>query len=369
MLQHGNKMPNYIKFDDVRAQLDFSPVIDFPCEGSDWECVDASCPKRIQVMFRRYVRGPESPSRFLARPSPTDDPKAPVLIFATNDESTMGRCFTVQTGRVYVRSPTRFQVSVTIADSRLDAKRLGRVIQECNDLSCIPVPRVRQHRIHVELYTIISGWPDDPPARLPNLQSLFRSCRGPVTDISPQLASINGIKNAALVAYGRAVVATIDAKLAQRLDDSEASWSACDPLLECIRCKIAKIAKLQDDYKIVLVCQTSTAKADCMYAEQTTALIGVPMASVAVAFETLYLSDEDEFFDCDNVVSREDIEAESHLRTERAEAAIAIRQVIKRPEVINNIKRRIWRPDGKLVKDMIARDTAAARAIGNVGPQ
>jgi hypothetical protein len=190
------------------------------------------------------------------------------------------------------------------------------------------------------------------------LQALFRSCRGPVTDFSKELASISGIMCAATLIYGRAVVAAIDAKLAHRIDDSAGHhYDDCEPLLERVRCKIAGM--VPENCNIVLVCQDSSLKADCVFAERAIALFGVPMASVAVAFETLYLCDEDEYFDYDNVVSREDMEEECSMRTERAEAAIAIREIVSRPEVINNIKKWLWRPSGRLVSNMVARDTVA----------
>jgi hypothetical protein len=191
------------------------------------------------------------------------------------------------------------------------------------------------------------------------MDALFRTTRGPVVDVSEHLAGIAGIKQAALISFGRGLVATVETHWMQMFLDSRCSDDepyGDYPLLERVRSRIGKL--IPPLCKIILVCQTSSYTADALFAEDAVALIGVPVASIAVSFETMYLDDDGIGYDCDEIVSQDTIDMEDCARTEREEAALAIRKAVNRPEVLDKIKKWLWRPGGRLVDRMIERDTS-----------
>ena len=138
-------MPRYISFDGVCLSVHFDPTL-MESEDGQWECVDSPSPTRIRVMFKRHVRGADSAPRFFVRATRDEDPDPPVCVFATADESAMGRCLTVQACYPY-GGRSELQVYVTLADSRLDTNRLGVVMEICNELSSSTSNSERQHRI------------------------------------------------------------------------------------------------------------------------------------------------------------------------------------------------------------------------------
>ena len=180
------------------------------------------------------------------------------------------------------------------------------------------------------------------------MHALFRASRGPIVDYSERLASIAGIEQPTMLAFGRALVATVDAKWMNRFFDSNSDKDGYGPhegfypLLDQMGSMISSL--VPSSCKIFLVCQTSVRPAAMIDSEDATALVGVPMAGVAIAFETRFLGEFSGEVDREDIASLRDIEEEDNARTDREEAALAIQQIIKRPAVLNSIKKWIWRP-------------------------
>ena len=288
-----------------------------------------------------------------------------IYLFASPDESVMGRCFTVQaqSGPTFLSdltNTTHAVVYVTLVDSRLTSDRLSDVVLEALGSSSTrakfaDVSAIRT-QIHQSLANVIHSWPWDIAPALPDMMAMMQAyAPRPIKRLGPGTVSIAG---------GTTVIASVDSQTARRclLEDSvltvididESDTSALSRA-----CDRAAAKGAMQPSRVVLVAQQ--VGSDYAFSEETTdttsrlLLSGVPLAQIAVMAHSIY---EDAFGECGEpelLLALTDDEAMlrcEQRRCEHVEAFSVMVRVLGQDKFIKRIKERVWRPGGSLAKQL-----------------
>lgn len=266
---------------------------------------------QVHVSYARRSRGATPRAAFFASAHERaaadgfapSSARALVAVFATRDETVLGRCLAVQASGAYADEAAA--AFVTIADARLDARRLLRVVGECEN-AC--GTRVRpnpvnayawRRRLRDALWSATASWGASPAARPPDASALFaRHAPRPLPRRDSAAAGGGGVPDPARAVAtvdggggGRYVVATVGAGTLDALVDLGAHASrrenrdAKRRALARVRVALAEHGADVDRDPCVVACQTTPCGAFGVRLSPTcVAFAGVPLASVADAF-------------------------------------------------------------------------------------
>ena len=283
-----------------------------------------------------------------------DWPDYTIAIVASAHEAVLGRCATVQRGRVRGKSI----VFVTVIDSRLDADRLADI---ANAMWTIVKPCERMlgmaDTCRNTLAKLIFSWRGDFEGAEPDLMRLTFD---PATFAKP-----GPVPNSIALCNGHAVIATIDRDTTeriarcQRMMDTRAGTDELDMLIDkCLPLRQAIAARVvTKDTHVFLVDQR--AGVDCEVYETmdfgtlTGQLVtGVPAFHLCSTALTLAMDAPRTYFG-DSVLGSVHLREEQHNRTKRREATAIICKVVGQDSVIRKIKEHVWRPEGRLVRNRV----------------
>ena len=125
---------------------------------------------------------------------------------------------------------------------------------------------------------------------------------------------------------------------------------------------------------VLLVCQDGpikgegcTYQCDCSvnqkFRRELTLVTGVPATQLAVLANSCVsacIGADNEYFYFTDVLTEDDVREEQKEALKREEACEKIRKISLSDGVLRNIKKRVWRPNGTLVAQMV-RDASASR--------
>lgn len=357
----------------------------------------------VVVKYERQTCGPAAASCWFARP--LNDCGTEFRIYATTDESVLGRCCCVMNAfgwpfpslAVSLDVPATW--TITIADSRLTAEGLWRIVDfvlvtehslhnmlarasllDRADKSIVDSSVGRSVRrdslrtanvtLHYGVRAIVATWAMQD-ALPPNMLALF--ARAPL----PVRAITGGAWPAITFAGGNVAVAAIDGRSAERItrvgdemeylsdeDAGEEAYAEATMLSEACRAAgFCNSSRIQ-----ILICQTHHVAPDerrcqavcqeaCGAVPLRIMVTGVPMSHVATLAHSIYSKLAEDptdlgFGECPDIFtvvpSPETIHMNENERANRVEATRLIRREVERR--LGGIKAHLWRPSGNLVQ-------------------
>ena len=360
--------PPYIDSQHVLNELEvFYPESSVLPGPASWQAFLTCSAGAVAVQFRRFCTEAAHSVTWHAQQNQrclTSQHKVEAIVFATGDESVLGRCACMQTAHSSAMRPnTRAPhvVHVTLADSRMTSSRLMDLMsglqsamfdflgtRACTSKVC--------NTLHHAMDHVMATWPAGPAGLEPDLQRMLQhSAPQPVYSVA---------KNVVAVAGGNLVVAMADPSSARRCikeDDFLSNPWHVDGQSTALTRLSSSIAPHQS----VLLVSQRAGSVDCIcqadndrkkHMREMTLVSGVPAAQLACTMHCVLqecLSEVGEVSNLRYIAKQATLTEDLCLKAERDEAANTIRQMVMGDRAVRNIKAKLWHPSGRLVRKMI----------------